>query len=225
MCVGRGAVRRPGVSGFFDDQGYDREELSETERRLADESVATLPQAHVASLVGLGPVPGPLFEVRILRQDPRMPPRKRLQSRQISFNDLASLREDTRDRNCVGQAGNWLLALQVGQRKRCLAVAAVGGAQQSKKGLVLADGHQRSIACMPTRCRYKTECEKLNLANVRVHDVSEFLFAQTNACRHSLPGGRVDMGGMKPEDHHVTHSTDWVLPAKPFSPLHETACQ
>jgi len=46
------------------------EDLSETERRLADEWVAALPRAHAAGVDGLGPVPGAWFEVRSVRQGP-----------------------------------------------------------------------------------------------------------------------------------------------------------
>ena len=51
------------------------EELSETERRLADEWVAAMPRAHAAGVDGLGPVPGAWFEVRSVRQDPPVTPR------------------------------------------------------------------------------------------------------------------------------------------------------
>ena len=72
--------------------------------------------------------------------------------------------------------------------QKCLAVAAIGGAQQGKKSFVLVDGHQRSIPCMPIRCRYKTECKKLNLANVRIHEVSEFLLRREMPADTAYPG-------------------------------------
>lgn len=46
------------------------EELSETERRLAEEWVAAMPRAHAAGVDGLGPVPGVWFEVRAVRHNP-----------------------------------------------------------------------------------------------------------------------------------------------------------
>lgn len=50
------------------------EELTETERRLADEWVAAMPRAHAAGVDGLGPVPGAWFDVRSVRQDPPTAP-------------------------------------------------------------------------------------------------------------------------------------------------------
>lgn len=52
------------------------EELSETERRRADEWVAAMPRAHAAGVDGLGPVPGAWFEVRSVRQNSQMTPRR-----------------------------------------------------------------------------------------------------------------------------------------------------
>src|SRR5262249_55321534 len=68
-------------------------------------------------------------------------------------------------------------ALQIGKRKRVLAIAAVGSADQLEQRWILIDGNQSSVAERPP-CRGKVSCEHPNLAYKWLRHVSLLVLLQ-----------------------------------------------